>query len=513
MNSITVRKSFGSYNDRRYSKPWGAQVTLGENRPQYDYSVGTYWGDANGGEVVLTVPVASIVAFGQKDNYNLKKTKNIWYQVGEDGSLREVTRPEASIILSTQTEEEDDMKKITKSDLISQFRSLNLSETKYTDDQLNDMTKAAILEVYNQDLEWIKYVDEIRILGGLELSRKCLIGGTKSQLHNIRVRMEEYAEMLQTGLTYSLPELTLGEISVALKGHPITSWLHLAEEYDSYLLMFLYPEVFPRMPLASTASSTDRVLSIVATIISSVAKKTVSKDELLSPTYAQAAITVLEGRQWSEEDVEPVGHLLAELKHQFPNLQDPKPFTAPCDTNFEGFTYDQKSVVCQVCPDVQVCSDRFIQTKIPQPKRDVLAKPSAMTIITMRVVENPSVTKDEIVQAIKDNGARMPTDDTITLQMGEARKHVRILAMLGYLKEEYTSKIPQPKRDVLAKPSAVTLAAITSAQDRGTRDFETVNNLVQASDRPISRDAVYYQYQDSQKVFRLVKEMGVFVEG
>lgn len=101
---MQIRKSFPSYNQRRYGRPWGAQVVLKNGKPEYNFEVGQYWGNGGaGGDVVIEADPESIVAFGQRDSQG-KGTVNEWYQVGADGSLKPVTRSEASRILNTPAE-------------------------------------------------------------------------------------------------------------------------------------------------------------------------------------------------------------------------------------------------------------------------------------------------------------------------------------------------------------------------------------------------------------------------
>ena len=91
-----VARKFGCYNHRRYSRPWGAVVSLGDGGLCYDFT-GVWLGDSdNGGEVVIRgVGANAIVAFGQKDNRNPKYTENEWYRVLPGGDLEHVTRAKA----------------------------------------------------------------------------------------------------------------------------------------------------------------------------------------------------------------------------------------------------------------------------------------------------------------------------------------------------------------------------------------------------------------------------------
>lgn len=424
----------------------------------------------------------------------------------------------ATIILPTLTLTQ--IKKITKEDLISRYQALNLTANERSEAELGLMTKADILRLYNLDVERHNLIHEVRLDEGFELEAETLSRGTISQLNDLRARMRAFRQEIEANgsdaVHASLPKMNLGEISVVMQGNPLTSWLNLSNLVDTEILPYLFPEVFPRTPKGSASPAMDRVLSIVATVISSVVKKTVTPDQVTSQTYAAGAITVLERREWSDEDRPAVDELLASLKANAPTANANEPFVAPCDTNAEGFVYDEKSLICKNCADVQVCINHLQAVRSLKPvtvraKKDLLQAPSAMTQVTIEVVNNPSITKDEIKSILEETGAKMPSDGTIVQQMGETLKHLRILAMLGYLQEDYVSRIPTPRRDMLSNPSAVAKVAIESAKEGGSRDFETVFAINQASDHPISKDAAYYQYQDSQKVQRLVRNNGVYV--
>lgn len=94
LEPVAVRLSFGSYNPRRYSRPWGARITFGgDNRADYAFD-GNFLGDDDGGEVVINARPGEIVAFGQKDKRG-GRSENDWYVVGPDGSLDEISRADA----------------------------------------------------------------------------------------------------------------------------------------------------------------------------------------------------------------------------------------------------------------------------------------------------------------------------------------------------------------------------------------------------------------------------------
>jgi len=85
---------FGSYNARRYSKPWLAKVvswTVG-HRPELLF--GSYIGTDEGGEAEIMARPGDIVRFGQKDNRR-NASENDWGVVQDDGTIRKITQVEA----------------------------------------------------------------------------------------------------------------------------------------------------------------------------------------------------------------------------------------------------------------------------------------------------------------------------------------------------------------------------------------------------------------------------------
>lgn len=78
-----------SYNQRRYGKPWIANVKFSLDNPHGVYQWGTWLGSHNtgsDGELIIDANEGDIVASGQKDFRNPKNTK-VWYYHVEDGKL------------------------------------------------------------------------------------------------------------------------------------------------------------------------------------------------------------------------------------------------------------------------------------------------------------------------------------------------------------------------------------------------------------------------------------------
>jgi len=89
---MKVSRHFDRYNERRYSKPWGAVITFPDGiKLNYDFR-GHY--DASAGDVLIEADAGAVVAFGQKDNRGNGTFKKL-YLVGPDGALTHVTESEA----------------------------------------------------------------------------------------------------------------------------------------------------------------------------------------------------------------------------------------------------------------------------------------------------------------------------------------------------------------------------------------------------------------------------------
>jgi hypothetical protein len=94
MNELRVTKTFGSYNQRRYSRPWIARVTswpVGK-RPELEF--GCYLGDDEGGECEIMATEGCVVRWGQKDGRGSGGT-NAWGIVEADGTITSCTEMQA----------------------------------------------------------------------------------------------------------------------------------------------------------------------------------------------------------------------------------------------------------------------------------------------------------------------------------------------------------------------------------------------------------------------------------
>ena len=85
---MKIERQTGSYNQRRYGKPWIARVDF--DSPQGKFEFGAWIGDHyNGGEGTLIIDAdpGDIIARGQKDFRQPKNSAPDYYYVTDDGKL------------------------------------------------------------------------------------------------------------------------------------------------------------------------------------------------------------------------------------------------------------------------------------------------------------------------------------------------------------------------------------------------------------------------------------------
>lgn len=83
----------GSYNDRRYGKPWIASVTFDGATPVYAF--GEFCGDDSEGELRLNIAAGNVFARGQKDFRKPANSAPTFYIAFENGEHVEVSKVEA----------------------------------------------------------------------------------------------------------------------------------------------------------------------------------------------------------------------------------------------------------------------------------------------------------------------------------------------------------------------------------------------------------------------------------
>lgn len=92
--TLRVVVSIGSYNQRRYGRPWIAKVTAWPVGDKPALAWGGYAGDDNGGELEIMAAPGDIIRWGQKDGRG-NSGSNEWGIVSADGKLVSCDQPEA----------------------------------------------------------------------------------------------------------------------------------------------------------------------------------------------------------------------------------------------------------------------------------------------------------------------------------------------------------------------------------------------------------------------------------
>jgi hypothetical protein len=133
----------------------------------------------------------------------------------------------------------------------------------------------------------------------------------------------------------------------------------------------------------------------------------------------------------------------------------------------------------------------------------------SMAYVMFEVVKNPRISKEDLWELAKENCPRKPSEGTVYSQLGETIKHLRIFESLGYLTEDYASLLP-PRRDLLSNPSRVTKLAVECARFGGKRTLKEIQAINRQTELPVSDPAVEYQYIDSQRILKAVKDLNVY---
>jgi hypothetical protein len=93
-DKMRVSVEYGSYNTRRYGKPWIAKITAWPVGGKPELEWGAYCGDDDGGECEIESQAGDIIRSGQRDGRG-NGGSNDWYIVEANGSLTCVDQPEA----------------------------------------------------------------------------------------------------------------------------------------------------------------------------------------------------------------------------------------------------------------------------------------------------------------------------------------------------------------------------------------------------------------------------------
>lgn len=84
-----------AYNDRRYGRPWIARVDFSAGA-KGDFAFGEWCGQAGeSGTLYLDAQAGDVIATGQKDGRNPRKSAPDFFVVGADGELDEISKADA----------------------------------------------------------------------------------------------------------------------------------------------------------------------------------------------------------------------------------------------------------------------------------------------------------------------------------------------------------------------------------------------------------------------------------
>jgi hypothetical protein len=125
---MRISKKFGSYNERRYSRPWIGLVTSWSVGGKAEMAWGSYIGDDNGGEVEIDAQPGDIVRYGQKDNRG-NNTSAEWGIVQAGGAISDCDAVEARRAWDarqTAPTTSIDLSSISDADLLAEIKKRGL---------------------------------------------------------------------------------------------------------------------------------------------------------------------------------------------------------------------------------------------------------------------------------------------------------------------------------------------------------------------------------------------------
>ncbi|MFH1547127.1 MAG: hypothetical protein ABIC57_01420 [bacterium] len=130
---MRITQTFGSYNSRRYGRPWIGKITSWPIGKQSEISWGSYLGNDNGGEVEIEANPGDIIRTGQKDNRG-GNTSGDWYIVSLDKSLIPTNAANAKKHWETMKIEKEnipsvDLSTISNDDLVKEIKRRGLLQT------------------------------------------------------------------------------------------------------------------------------------------------------------------------------------------------------------------------------------------------------------------------------------------------------------------------------------------------------------------------------------------------
>lgn len=128
---MRVSQKFGSYNQRRYSRPWIAKITSWPIGGKPEVQWGGYCGDDGGGEVEIEAMPGDIIRTGQKDHRG-GNTDASWYIVQANGSLSSTDAADARKAFDARMADKAiehppmDLSAISDDDLIAEIKRRGL---------------------------------------------------------------------------------------------------------------------------------------------------------------------------------------------------------------------------------------------------------------------------------------------------------------------------------------------------------------------------------------------------
>lgn len=123
---MRVSQSYGSYNQRRYGRPWISKITAWPVGGKNEVVWGKYLGDDDGGEVEIDANPGDIVRTGQKDGRG-NGTSADWYIVQADGSLAGARKAWDARQPNKTAEPTADMSGVSDADLIAEIKRRGLT--------------------------------------------------------------------------------------------------------------------------------------------------------------------------------------------------------------------------------------------------------------------------------------------------------------------------------------------------------------------------------------------------
>jgi len=102
-NKMRVTVHYGSYNQRRYGKPWIGKITSWPVGGKAEIKWGSYLGDDDGGECEIEAEVGDIIRSGQKDGRG-NGGSNDWFVVNSDGTCSCIDQSEARVAYNSKQE-------------------------------------------------------------------------------------------------------------------------------------------------------------------------------------------------------------------------------------------------------------------------------------------------------------------------------------------------------------------------------------------------------------------------